>query len=217
MKKYLSTFSKLLFLVTILFINYIAQAQSGKRWTREQADKWYNSRKWLNGLSLTPHASIDQAEFARQYLANPTGWDIAFAYMKKTDLNSLTPGKFPIDGENVYITVTEGPGKDFNQAKWESHHNYSDIHYMVIGREKIGLTPVSSARITEAYDPARDILFYTATGKYYINDPSTFFIIPPKYAHRPSIKVDGDEVVKKIVIKVRTTPINTKNKVLKST
>ena len=40
-------------------------------------------------------------------------------------------------------------------------------------------------------------------GDYYDADPSTFFIFSPQEMHRPAIKVDGYNSVKKIVIKVR--------------
>jgi biofilm protein TabA len=178
--------------------------QSDNKWTKKEASKWYNSRKWLNELQLKPHKSIDQEEFAKQYHSNKKGWDMAFAYMKETDLNNLQPGRHQIDGENVYVIVTEAPTKDLQQTKWESHRNYNDIHYLIKGKEKIGIAPISVAKLTEAYDSLKDIMFYTAEGKYHLAEPGTFFIISPKDAHRPSVKVDSDEVVKKIVIKIKT-------------
>ncbi len=189
---------------SLVLLNFKLQAQSGNKWTKKQTAHWYNNREWLNGLPLKPHASTDQEEFARQYQANPSGWDKALAYMKETNLNSLTPGKYQIDGENVYVTVTEAPAKDLDKTKWESHRHYSDIHYMVKGKEKIGVVPISAAKVTEAYDPAKDIMFYSAEGEFHTATPDNFFIISPKYAHRPSVKVEGEKVVKKIVIKIRT-------------
>lgn len=204
MKKMLySLFIGILF-TTALLMNYQSQAQSNNVWTKQQASKWYNSQEWLNGLQLKPHASTDPEEFAKQYHSNKTGWDKAFAYMKETDLNNLKPGRYEIDGDNVYVIVTEAPTKDLQQTKWESHRNYNDIHYLIKGKEKIGVTPVTVATLTEAYDATKDIMFYTAEGNYHQAEPGTFFIIPPKYAHRPSVKTNENEVVKKIVIKIKT-------------
>jgi biofilm protein TabA len=194
--------------IAFLLINFQSQAQSGNKWTKKQADQWYNNQKWLNGLSSKPHPATDREEFARQYQANPVGWDKAFAYLKETDLSSLKPGKYPIDGEQVYVTVTEGPAKELDKTKWEAHRLYSDIHYVVKGKEKIGVAPVAAAQLTEAYDPAKDIMFYTAKGNFYLAEPGTFLIISPKYAHRPSIKVNGDGSVKKVVVKIRTSASN---------
>lgn len=206
MKKMLSLPPVLLVCIAVLLTCSQAQAQAGNRWTKKQAAQWYGAQEWLQGSPLKPHAATDKEEFARQYQANKPGWDKAFAFLKETDLSSLTPGRFAIDGENVYAIVTEGPAKEADQARWESHRNYNDIHYVVKGKEKIGLAPVSSARLTDAYDPAKDIMFYTAEGKMYLAEPGTFFIVSPRDAHRPGIKADGDEVVKKVVIKIRTTP-----------
>ena len=202
------------FCLAVWLICFQAQAQSGNRWTKKQVDHWYQRQEWLHGLTAKPHAATDREEFARQYQANPAGWDKAFAYLQETDLNSLAPGKYPIDGEQVYVTVTEGPAKELDKTKWEAHRLYSDIHYMVKGKEKIGVAPVTTAQLTEAYDPAKDIMFYNANGNFYQADPGTFLIISPKYAHRPGIKVDGDEVVKKVVVKIRTGAAGSKNNLL---
>jgi biofilm protein TabA len=196
--------SCLLFVFTLLF-HLPTQAQSEKMWTKKQATEWYNSQEWLNGLQLKPHASTDPHEFARQYQSNKSGWDKAFTYLKETDFNSLTVGRHQIDGDNVFVIVTEAPAKTMENAKWESHRNYSDIHYVIKGKEQIGVTQVAKVKLTEAYDPAKDIMFYSGEGKFYVTNPGTFFIFPPKYAHRPSVKVEGDDsTVKKIVIKVKT-------------
>jgi YhcH/YjgK/YiaL family protein len=80
---------------------------------------------------------------------------------------------------------------------------YQDIHYVISGKEMIGITPVSSAVIIIPYDSAKDVGYYSAKGTYYKSDKKIFFIVFPGDAHRPGIKVDGFPIVKKIVIKVR--------------
>lgn len=158
----------------------------------------------MNAQHLNPHASIDKMEFAKQYHAHKSWWDEAFAYLNETDLTGLKPGRYPIDGDNVYATVTEAPLKDLDKSMWEAHRNYNDIHLMINGKEKIGIAPFSAASVVTAYDPAKDIGFYTAEGRYYTGDPETYFIVFPKDAHRPGLKIKDNDVVKKIVIKVRT-------------
>jgi biofilm protein TabA len=54
------------------------------------------------------------------------------------------------------------------------------------------------------YDSGKDIGFYKANGKFYKSDPNTFFLVFPKDAHLPGIKIDGNnDRIKKIVIKVK--------------
>jgi len=203
-----------LLLMLSFFTSYVSMAQgagkeeaatgNGNEWTKKKVSKWFNSSKWLGGLKIHPHKSIDQQEFAKQYQNHKEWWDKGFSYLKETDLASLKPGKYPIDGDNVYAIVTEAPLKDLDKSLWEAHKNYSDIHLMIKGKEKIGVAPFSSATVVTPYDATKDIGFYKAQGKYYIGDPETFFILFPENAHRPGLKVEGYDVVKKIVIKIRT-------------
>lgn len=169
----------------------------------KQVKKWYAQKHWLNGLERTPHHSVNKQEFATQYHANKEWWDMAFAYLRETDFAGLKPGRYAIDGENVFVIVSEGPTKDLDKTMWEAHKNYIDIHYVISGSENIGITPVTSTTISIQYDPAKDIAFYTGNGEYYKSDTNNFFIVFPQDAHRPGIKNETSDTVKKVVIKVR--------------
>ena len=166
--------------------------------------KWFKEKAWLNGLQLTPHQTIDQQEFRKQYEANPALWNKAFAYLKETNLSELKTGKHQIEGDNLYALVTEGRGKSADTAKWEEHQQHIDIHHVITGKENMGLAPVTMATVITPYDSGKDIGFYKANGTFYASDTNTFFIVFPQDAHLPGIKIDGyHDVVKKIVIKVK--------------
>ncbi len=194
-------FSLLLFIFSV-FTNTFAQSSSGK-WTKHNAKKWFRKKEWLGGLQLNPHKTVDVQEFARQYHLNKTYWDEAFAYLKNTDLTKLAVGKYPVDGDNVFASVTADASKDFEKTNWESHKKYIDIQYVINGEEKIGVNPVSKSTVTKEYDEKKDAANYSADGKLYSATPGTFFIFFPSDAHRPNITPGGNKVVKKIVIKVR--------------
>ena len=207
MKKANALFLSIHTLLALLLMITVAQAQSSNEWTKEKAAAWYNSNVWLNGLQAKPSETINQPEFTRQYHANKAAWDKAFAFLRDTDFTRLRIGKYPIDGDNVYATVSEGPPREISDAKWEAHHNYSDIHFVVKGKEQIGVMPAGTGSIVEEYSPAKDILFYKIDGgKFYVAEPGTFFIMTPTEAHNPSNKVEGYDGVKKVVVKVKTTP-----------
>ena len=54
------------------------------------------------------------------------------------------------------------------------------------------------------YSSAADIMHFTNdNGQYYDAGPETFFIFSPQEMHRPSIKIAGNNTVKKVVVKVR--------------
>ncbi|HTE10761.1 MAG TPA: YhcH/YjgK/YiaL family protein [Chitinophagaceae bacterium] len=155
-------------------------------------------------IELKPHSSINKEAFARQYNKDKTWWDEAFAYLKETDLTALKPGKFSIDGDNVMVTVTEGTPRLMDTTKWESHLLYSDIHYVISGKEKIGITAISSVTVAGAYNPVRDLIYYTGKGKYYLAEPGTFYVFFPQDAHRPNLQAEN-YTDKKIVIKVKSS------------
>ncbi len=171
--------------------------------TKQQTKKWFKKKEWLGGLELKPHKTINVQEFARQYHTNKTYWDEAFAFLKNNDLNKIAKGKYPIDGENVFASITEDPSKDFDKTNWESHRKYIDLQYVTNGEEKIGVYPVSKSTLIKEYDEKKDVANYQADGKFYSAIPGTFFIFFPSDAHRPNITPGGNKVVKKIVIKIK--------------
>ncbi|MBC7915547.1 MAG: YhcH/YjgK/YiaL family protein [Pyrinomonadaceae bacterium] len=166
---------------------------------------WFQSGEWYNGLKLMPYADINKAEFVSQYKKNKARWDKTFEYLKNTNLETVAPGKYLLDGDSVFVSVTEGPDKPYDQTMWESHRNMIDVQYIVKGKEKMGVADLSKASVIKPYDPARDVANYTAEGKFYVAEPGTMYIFFPTDVHRPSIKVDGYDVVKKVVVKVRYT------------
>ena len=169
----------------------------------KQINKWYKEKSWLNGLPRLPHKSVNKVEFAKQYQANKMLWDKAFTYLRETDFANLKPGRYAIDGENLFAIVSEGFTKDLDKTMWEAHKNYQDIHFVISGKEKIGITPVASASISQEYDSTKDIAFYTSKGKYYLSDTNNFFIVFTQDAHRPGVKAEGSDTVKKVVIKIK--------------
>ena len=182
-----------------------ASAQTSTKLTDKAARAWVKKGEWRNGLKLKMFAGLDNVEFAKQYNANKALWDKAFAYLRETNLETLAPGKYPIDGDNAFATVTDGPTKEYDKTGWESHRNYLDIHLTIKGKEKIGVMNPATAVVTEPYDAGKDIAHYDVNtkGTIYTTDPETLMIFFPQDSHRPGIKADGYDSVKKVVIKIR--------------
>ena len=189
----------------ILLAIFFCQNRSGAQ-NAAGVTAWLNIHSLQNGAKLKPDASIDIQEFTKQYKANKSLWDKAFAYLKTADLEKLSPGKFYIDGDNITATVSDGTTRPIEKARWEAHHNVVDIHLVIKGKENIGIGPVEGAAVVQAYIPERDVGFYNATGKFYLAEPGTFFIISPKEAHSPSMRAEGSDTSRKIVIKVKYVP-----------
>lgn len=195
---------KTAFVLIIIFAGlFSATSQAQQPLSKKEINKWYKGKAWMNGLSRIPHQSVNREEFARQYHGNKEWWDKAFTFLRETDLVNLKPGRYPIDGENVFAIVSENATKELDKTRWEAHKNYEDIHFVISGKEMMGLAPVASATILQEYDASNDIAFFTSKGKYYLSDPGNFFIAFTQDAHRPGVKAEGFNSVKKVVIKVR--------------
>lgn len=198
---FLNRNKRILLLFMLFAITGVALAQD--TWNDASATAWLNKKEWKNGLKPEVSPSVNTIVFAEQYRKNQAAWDKAFAFLRDSDLTKIKPGKYPIDGTNVYANVTEAPSKEFEASAWESHRKYIDLHYVIKGEETIGAAPVAKATVTRPYNDATDNANYNAEGQYYIATPDTFFLFFPGDAHRPNIKVAGYEVVKKIVIKIK--------------
>jgi biofilm protein TabA len=188
------------FILFLPFINKFVVGQT--QLTEKQVSEWYQNKEWLQGLQLQPHETINKATFARQYQLNKKYWDEAFAFLKNNDLDTMAVGRHAIDGDNVYAIITENLTKDMDSTKWESHHNYIDLHAVIKGEEKIGVADITKLAVTMPYDASKDLVNYSGEGNFYVAVPGTFFLFFPADAHRPNITTNDNKPDKKIVIKI---------------
>lgn len=202
MKISTAPFSIMLLTLLLPVVIACAQQQTGS----QQAARWFTTGSWKHGLKIPVHASIDTTEFARQYKAHPNWWNKAFAFMHDHNMDTLPPGHYTIDGDNVYADVTVTPSTPFGEAKWHSHKKYCDIQYVIQGTEQVGVAPKAGAPVIKPFNDNGDSQFYSQElkGNYYPATPASFFIFFPSDVHRPFIKVAGAGPVKRIRFKVRS-------------
>lgn len=189
----------LVLMICAVSISCYAQERA-KAASAKTVNKWIKKKDWAIGLSLNLHASVNKDSFYTAYHINKKLWEAAFAFLKDQDLANIKPGKYTIIGEDVFANITEAPSKNMEDVKWESHKKYIDLQYIITGKEIIGVADASKAIVTKPY--TLDVMNYTADGTYYTTDPGTFFLFFSNDAHRPTIKADGYDTVKKIVIKI---------------
>lgn len=205
MKNHFLNSTLVLALVAIIFFESCSSPRSVGT-VNKDASEWYNAKTWLNGVQLTPHPSINQQEFQKQYTRNNKYWDEAFQFIKNTDLENIKPGVYIVDTGNVTAIISELSPKNKEEVKWEAHRNFNDLQYIIKGKAQMGVAPLSSPNSVSsvAYDSKTDNENFNVSGEnYYDAEPGTFFIFSPNEIHRPAFKVDGSDQIKKIVIKVR--------------
>ena len=188
----------LLILIPILSVD----GQQQRPPSPKEIKAWADGKEWANGLTLNLHRSVNKDSFYVAYHRNQKAWAAAFAFLKNAHLPELIPGKYPILGDQVFALVTEGPTHSKDSVNWESHKHYVDLHYIIKGKEIIGIADTAKTTMIKPYTP--DVINYTAKGEFYTAAPGEFFLFFPNDAHRPGIKIEGCNRVKKIVIKIAT-------------
>ncbi|MDT8717956.1 YhcH/YjgK/YiaL family protein [Clostridium sp. 19966] len=145
---------------------------------------------------------VDKLNNAELYYGVNPSIKTALKYLKEKDLKSLQPGKYPIDGDKIYISISEYVTKPEEDCKWEAHKKYIDIQYIIAETEKMGYTHISNLKVTEEYDEGKDVLFGEAAGDIVTVREGSFAIFFPEDAHMPCIRDKENQCVKKAVAKI---------------
>lgn len=129
--------------------------------------------------------------------------DTAIDWLKVNDLNTLPLGRTDIDGDNVYISVVECNTRPANQAEYETHTRYMDIHLDIVGAEDFQVSHANMVETTP-YNSDTDIALYEAdaTNEGVLGE-ECFAIFLVGEAHKPCVSLKGEiNPIKKAIMKV---------------
>ena len=128
----------------------------------------------------------------------------ALEYISKTDFSSMEPGRYELDGSNMFALVQTYDSIPKDQGKWECHRNYIDIQYIAEGAEQIGCNNIGKMKITTEYIPEKDIAFLSGEGDFVTYSKGSYGIFFPEDAHMPKVAVNNTPAkVKKVVVKIK--------------
>jgi YhcH/YjgK/YiaL family protein len=128
----------------------------------------------------------------------------ALEYIAKTDFSGIEPGRYELDGSNLFVLVQAYDSIPREQGKWECHRNYIDIQYIAKGTEMIGCNNIDKMKITTDYNPDKDIAYLSGEGDYVTYSEGSYGIFFPEDAHMPKIAPPGRQgAVKKVVVKIK--------------
>ncbi len=90
----------------------------------------------------------------------------ALDYLATTDFSAMEPGRYEIDGKNLFALVQAYESIPKEQGKWECHRNYIDVQYIAEGVELIGFSNLENMAVKTEYSPEKDIEILSGEGDY---------------------------------------------------
>ncbi len=127
---------------------------------------------------------------------------VAFDYLHRMHLSELAPGRYEIQGADVYALIQEYPTRTRSQGRWEAHRNHIDLHFMLSGEELMGVANVADLKSLGDYDAAKDAEHLEGEGIFLSVPEGWFIIFGTEDAHMPCLEPGRPCRVKKVVLKI---------------
>ena len=122
-----------------------------------------------------------------------------------------TPGRYELQGDNIFMNVMQFATQSPEQKKAELHREYIDIQVLLYGEERILFGMTDSARQCEEMHVEDDyqLCSQIADEQAMVLKPGRFVIFMPGEPHKPGCVVQAPMDIKKVVIKVRASLLHT--------
>lgn len=140
---------------------------------------------------------------AAQYLGIGPNLDAALRRLLSDGLKGLEPGHYEMDGDRVWLNCFDYETIPEEEAFFEAHRRYGDIHIMLSGEEKVFISHPSDLEEFRA-EPENDFYAYRGPAETtLVLKPGNFLVVFPGDAHQIKMRVRGAEPVRKAVFKFR--------------
>ena len=149
---------------------------------------------------------LDTMTNAKRYEGLHPGFKKAFDYIRNTDLASLAPGKYEIEGDDVFGLIQEYKTLPVEEKQFETHKNYIDIQYIISGEEMMGYTALENLTVKTPYNPEKDCEFYDdAQMSECVVEAGSYAVFFAGEPHKPGCTATGREAsdIRKLVLKIR--------------
>lgn len=142
-------------------------------------------------------------KYLKRYLGISDSLDAAIRHLQSADLSQLHKGRNEIDGDRAFVNRFDYQTMPQEQAIWEGHAKYGDIHVLLSGREKIGVTQVDGLKVVEQ-KPEEDFIGYEGDVEVWF--PMTtehVLIVYPEDAHMVKVMDGESSLVEKACYKFK--------------
>lgn len=126
-----------------------------------------------------------------RYLGISENLDTAIRYLMSTDLKDLQMGRNEIDGDDVFVNRFDYQTMSPEQAIWEGHERYGDIHVLLSGHEKIGISDTAALTMTDRREADDFVGFEGPVQTWCTMQPGDLLIVYPEDAHKVKV-IDGE-------------------------
>ena len=126
-------------------------------------------------------------------------------YLKDKDFFSMEPGKYEIEGQDIFAQVMNVNGDIIENKKPEVHKKYVDLQFIPEGGEILGFaTDTGNNELDEDLFDSSDIKFYkNVENEVFIkSNPGDFFVFFPWDVHRPGCVEQVPKQMRKVVVKI---------------
>ena len=138
-----------------------------------------------------------------RYLGQSENLDKAIHFLLNNDLACLAKGKNIIDGEQVFVNRFNYQTIPEEDAAWEGHIEYVDIHVLLGGCEKIGVSN-TAALIETTRKTEDDFVGYIGDVQAWLPmSTDDVLIVYPEDAHMVKVCNGNSCFVEKVCFKVK--------------
>lgn len=146
------------------------------------------------------YTNLNQLE---RYLGISESLDTAIRYLKNANLEELHKGRNEVSGDDVFINRFCYETMPEEEGFWEGHAAYGDIHIVLEGHEKIGVSNAASLKETVRKE-AEDFIGYEGPVQAWAPmSPGSVLIVYPEDVHLVKVTDGAPSHVEKAVVKFR--------------
>ena len=145
---------------------------------------------------------IDKIENLKNYAQVNPLFPKVVEFIQQHDLNALEPGKYEIEGKDLFVNIQMAKGRTPEVAVIETHNKMIDIQIPLSDAETFGYTQRDLLPDAE-YNEEKDITKIPdlAADRYLTCQPGMMAIFFPQDGHAPCIA--GVPEIKKAIFKVK--------------
>ena len=123
----------------------------------------------------------------------------ALYFIRTNDLRTLPNGRYEL-GDGNYVNIFEYDTKE-NDGIFEAHKVYIDIHYTILGNEKV-LWADNYVRETKSYQKDGDYSLGVVDNAHEIASNNACYVFLLDEPHKAGVIIHESEKVKKAVFKI---------------